>query len=505
MPQLRKQTAIRSSALSIEQRTPPGDRQRSNGFVSSILLFLATAQLAGCATYRPAPIEPAAILTDWKSADPKIASTIVKSETSVPTHFSLQDGIVLEEAICAGLFFNPELRRVRAAFDVAVATSETAGMWKDPTLSFDGEQILADVDHRLIWGGQLAVTIPLSGRPSIERSIAQIEAHRQLAVVLGAEIALLTEIELNWIDLATAETRIELLELTIEDLNHLIEASTRFMAAGAINVVEERLLQIGQAHVVEELLNAKAKRSEIRLQMLQLVGLHPGHPWKFNATLPEVDSQFREDGPEADVNALEAITRHPILGEAIAAYAVAEQRLESEIRRQIPDLTLGLGGGREDGQSRIRFGLGLIPLPLWNQNREGISRAEANRAYASAEVTAAIHELTQRRALATANAESARERLVHLLEVLSPLSKLQLEDARRLMSLGQLDLKLLTDALEEYRRVRLEVLEARAEVLRSQCTLSAILGSDPLRSLSPLAKTLDAKTRSLVEQEKAKN
>ena len=505
MSQFRNRIPMRSDLRSIVPRVPRGDFRRSSGLVFLILLSIATAQLAGCATYRPAPIEPAAILTNWKTTDPKVASAIVKSETAAPTHFSLHDGIVLEEAIYAGLFFNPELRRVRAAFDVTVASSETAGAWKDPNLSFDGEQILADVDHRLIWGGQLAVTIPLSGRPSIERAIAQTEAHRQLAVVLGAEIALLTEIELSWIDLATADTRIELLELTIEDLDHLIEASARFMAAGAINVVEERLLKIGHAHVVEELLNAKAKRSETRLKMLQLIGLHPGHPWRFDATLPKVDSQVLEDHKESGVNALEAITRHPLLGEAIAAYAIAEQRLESEIRRQIPDLTIGLGGGREDGQSRIRFGFGLIPLPLWNQNREGISRAEASRAYAGAEVTAAIHELIQRRALATATAQSARERLAHLLDVLSPLSKQQLEDARRLMGLGQLDLKLLTDALEEYRRVRFEVLEARAEVLRSQCTLNALLGSDPLRSLSPLAKTLDAKTTRTVEQEKAKN
>ena len=131
------------------------------------------------------------------------------------------------------------------------------------------------------------------------------------------------------------------------------------------------------------------------------------------------------------------------------------------------------------------FGLGLLPIPVWNRNREGIARADADRDAASVEIEAIVRDLVQRLAHARTRHEAARTRLAFLEDEVAPLADAQQDDARRLTALGQLDLFLLVDALAEARRVRRELLEARALVLDTRLALVSCTGPFPTLPPAP--------------------
>mgnify|MGYP002639515191 FL=1 len=436
--------------------------------------------LAGCASYSPAPIDPHTLHAEWFALDARRATEAVAAalpeRTAAEPGFNLDDGITLAEAETAALFLNPEMARLRASLGVSLATARSAGDWQDPALGVDGDHVLASIPDRLTWSGSLSITIPLSGRPGLERRLAEAQLERGEAIALGAEWALVADLRREWLQLAQVDARILLIEGAITDLDRLVEASPAFKAARAMSVVEERLLLLGRARAKEERLTALAERAEWRLMILSRLGLHPDHNWRLIASMPDVTTI---EDPSHSAPDFEALLAHPSLSIAMAAYAVAERTLAREVRRQIPDLTIGLGAGREDGDSTLVFGLGLLPIPIWNRNREGIATAEAERAAARIETESILRDLVGRRAIEHAHFHSARERLVFLENEVAPLADAKLDDARRLTALGRLDLILLVEAVEEQRRVRLELLGARAAALDAQISLEALTAPCP--------------------------
>ena len=460
-------------------RTPPGRRARPPVPVGRRLAVVTCTALVlgGCTRYQPRPVDPAEVAARWQAIDARTATEVVAQATTVdgtaaPTGFDLADGIDLVEAEAVALFFNPSLRATRLAVDIPRAGARHAGRWADPELAVDGAYILENVDDPLVLGGTIGITIPLSGRRGAAERLAAAEASEAELAVVGAEWALLTTLHTQWLALAGLQARVALLEQARSEVGSLIDLAPRFRAAQTVTVVDERLLRIQQLRVEDALRQAQVGLAERRLAVLALLGLHPGHEWSLR---PGID-ELPPPGSLAADDALAAALEHPQLRRIMAAYQVAERRLAYEIRKQYPDLRIGLGGGVEEGESRLLFGLGLLPIPVWNANREGIARADAGRALAGIDVEVAVQDLIHRFASARRVRRAADERLAFLEDELAPTVDQQVADARRLTGLGQLDLFLLADAMEQARAVRLELLDARLAAAGAALALHALAG-----------------------------
>ena len=453
------------------EESPP---QRRGACRMAAALGIGTMLLLNsCATYRAKPVDPIALEQAWRSLDPNTASESVRKamgeDSKLPASFDLSDGISLEEAEIAALFFNPSIRVTRLEIGVPGSEAAHATLWEDPELGIDGEYILENVDEPLIFGAGLSITIPLSGRPGVKKKLAEARVSDLEAAALGAEWALLNTLRKDWLRLAAAKARIDLLESSQATLQNLIKLAPKFRAAQAFTVVDERLLQIQLKTVFDSLQQAKNQQEELRLNVIAILGLHPEHNWDLQAKV--VDLAIYNQKPQ-----LKQLLLHPTMRQVLAAYQVAERQLELEVRKQFPDLTFGFGGAIEDDEPRLTLGLGLLPIPMWNRNKAGIASAEVSRDVVAAHVQIALQDILHNDRQ-TRRQESALKRRLEFYETeIAPLADKQVADARRLTGLGQTDLFMLADAVELSRDVKLDLLEIQIEHRLSVLALHALSG-----------------------------
>ena len=485
----------------IYAESPP---QRRGACRMAAALSIGTMLLLNsCAAYRAKPVDPIALEQAWRLLDPTAASESVRKamgdSDKLPESFDLSDGISLDEAEVTALFFNPSIRATRMEIGVPESDAAHAKLWEDPELGIDGEYILENVDEPLIFGAGLSITIPLSGRPGVKKKLAQARVNDAEAAALGAEWALINSLRKDWLRLAANEARIKLLENSQETLQTLINLAPKFRAAQAITVVDERLLQIQLKTVLDSLQQVKYQNEELRLNVIAMLGLHPDHPWNFQADINDLASNNREPN-------LSELIKHPSMRQVLTAYEIAERQLELEVRKQYPDLTLGFGGAVEDDEPRLTFGLGLLPIPLWNRNKAGIASAEINRDVVAMQIQAALQNIIYNDRQSRRQKIALQKRLNFYENEVAPLADQQVADARRLTGLGQVDLFMLADAVELSRDVRLNLLEIQVEHCLAVLELDALTGppidSTHIKNNSPVENSDQEKAEATSIKEK---
>lgn len=347
-----------------------------------------------------------------------------------------------------------------------LAAAGHARLWEDPELGIDGEWVLDDVDDPLVLGGMLSITIPLSGQPGVRQKLARAEASAAEVAVIGAEWALLSTLRRQWALASELAERQALLDTGIAEHAAIQQRALAFQAAGALTGAEAQLLELQHQSLRLQALALEAEADQARLAIIALLGLHPAGSWRL--------SLGNTESPAQAVAAVDA--EHPDLRLALAAYTVAERRLELEVRKQYPDLVLGIGGGSDEGVGRLSFGLGLLPLPIWNRNRQGIAVAEAERAVQEAAISAALQDLEQRRALAAATLAAAERRTQLLRDEVAPLVTAHIAMVQQLIGAGRLDIHLLASAAERAIEHRLDLATARWAIIKAQLDLAALAG-----------------------------
>ncbi|MFI4859746.1 MAG: TolC family protein [Phycisphaerales bacterium JB063] len=413
------------------------------------LVALWTVALSGCVSYEPAPIDLSTMEHDWAQRLQDMPG--MSDDTPGP---GLGDGLTLDEAIAVALYGNPSLRHARLEAGVELASAQHAGLWDDPELSFD---LMRNVDAGTdpwIYGASLGFTIPLSGRLDVERDQAWASYDTAWYAVAIAEWELTRELTRDWIAWSATREQARAQARYLDDLDALIDTANALVEQGELAPAEARLLQIEQMQRSIAMLQLENEAARQHRALVALMGLKPGVPYELTPTLEAPAPQGETQAPTPQT--------HPRVLSALAQYEQAELALRRETVKQRPDLTLGPAFENEEGQSRIGFGLGL-PLPMWNANRQGIAVASAARAAAHAQVelayqsaSAELHEAAMRQRAADAMRQAVRDDLL-------PLTARQIDEARRLVELGEIEVLLLSQAVIAAADTELMLIELRAQ------------------------------------------
>lgn len=425
-------------------------------------IALATA---GCARYQSQPLDLREFSAQWRQASVAPELSPVGDQGPV----DLDDGVSLAEAELIALVYHPELRTLRLRAGVPLAAADQAGRWSDPELGVEVEHILEEVDEPWVVMGSLAITIPLSGSPSARRRLRAAEADAALAQVLAQEWALRQALRRAWTDWSRAQALSELLARHGSALAALLDIAEQLHAGGQLDAPQIRAIRLAHATAGIDREDATTAAQVARLDLLALCGLHPDSPLRLQPSLELTSPELPEDE-------LELLLTHPELRAAMAAYQVAERSLALAVRRQYPDLRIGLGGGVDGGQSRLAFGLGLLPIPIWNGNGEEIATTRAERAASGSDTQAVLQTLTHRLAVARHEHLAATSRLTRLRESLLPMVEAQERDLRLQAERGRIDVALLLDAQQRGKDLRLRALDAQAQAAQATIALQDALG-----------------------------
>ncbi len=459
--------------------------------------------LAGCATYERRPLELEQYAEDWPLRELGVdsirdcAETLTDGEQDVP--YDPSDGLSLMEAEAVALVFNPQLRLARAQAEVPLAGAPEAGWWPDPAFeanvkrftnrgsrekfrfsgaSFNGVNsggigvngLSADglettqpgyrrtsgdfIDDPWIVAASLSITIPISGRLAVEKDQAWAEYAASWRRILISEWELLTRLRAAWLEWSTTHERIEVIQAFVEQLGAITTMTERLAAAGELKETDARLLLVELQRQHAALYAAESEAELQRLELFAMLGLAPEAPVELR---PDVFIPRIDQAPDSRRDTV--LRRDPRILAVRAEYEAAEQRLRLEVRKQFPDLNVGPSYSFEEGFSRLGFGFGF-PIPLWNHNRQAVAEATAEREAARARAEAQIEQVFSELARAEARLRYAARQRKMLLDNVVPLVDRQIEDTRKLLDLGEVDVFVLRDALISAAKTRLDVLSA---------------------------------------------
>jgi cobalt-zinc-cadmium efflux system outer membrane protein len=429
------------------------------------LAAAAPLVLSACTPYQRRDVDVAAHAELFRQRT--AASVAIAADPNAP--FDLADGCSLREAEAIALVLNPGLRVGRAKLGVAEATAAESGRWSDPVLAADVTRVLESVAEPWKLAVSVGITLPLSGRLDAERRHDDAARDAELLRVHAAEWSTRIAVRRAWVERITAERRRAEIADAIGRVDGVARIAARLEELGEIGRIEARLFRIDIAVRRERLIGAEAALADADLTLRALLGLPAAAGIDFVGDLPEAnvgdDSHVRE----------RLVTGSTEIAIARADYEVAERTLALEVRKQYPDLTIGPGYGREDGNNQFLLGLSL-PLPILNANRQAIATANAGRDLASTALTSLIEEqiLHLERAIVRHNA--ALRRLQLFGDEVMPLAHSQFEDAKRVADLGEVDTLVLLESLTRRSDAQLALLDAQRDAALAALDIDLLVG-----------------------------
>jgi outer membrane protein TolC len=385
-----------------QQVAPNGNSMRALvGRTYSLHRFILALSLtmAGCATYRPAPLAPEAGLVR-----PDLAEAVALAPVAHPrlpaAVLRLDQPLGELDVARLALLLNPELRAQRRQAGVADAQLFAAGLLPDPQWS-----LAVDVPGTAGLVDALTAGLGLDLGNLLARPAAR-QASRHALEKVRLDIAWS-----EWLAINQARTlcrRIHFLQVQADIAGQSTTVARRLFQLSAENkrrgdarLDETTIYQVAFIDAQDRHLAILRSLAQARLELNALLGLKPAD--ELRLAPPPPAGRFHLDSNQL---------MHDAIGQRLDLRALREGYLaqESELRRavraSIPLPQLSWNRARDTGGVWTRgVGVGLA-VPIWNRGRGSIRIASANREQLAAEYEARVYQASMDIAGATSDLEA---------------------------------------------------------------------------------------------------
>jgi cobalt-zinc-cadmium efflux system outer membrane protein len=306
-----------------------------------------------------------------------------RAQTSV----SEKKTITLEELQQIALQNNPTFRQSAANIQAAEGRKKQSGLYPDPTVGYQGEQIRGGSFHGGEQGFFVQQDIVLGGKLGLNRKVFDQELQQAVTEADEQKIRVVTNVRMSYIQALASQQTLELRQNLSKLADDAVETS-------------HQLANVGQADAPDVL------ESEVEAQQAQLAVTmaeqNQQRVWKAlaavvgNPRLPLMNLEGRLEDT-LPVNADELVEK--IVNESPAVRIVelgvkrAEAALARAKRESIPDLQLRAGMQQNgellsDGKSVGVQGFADVGvrIPIFNRNQGNIATAKADAERARREV-----------------------------------------------------------------------------------------------------------------------
>ncbi len=305
------------------------------------------------------------------------------------TPASEQKTITLEELQQMALQNNPTFAQSAANIQAAEGRKKQAGLYPNPTVSYQGEQIRGGSFHGGEQGFFVQQDIVLGGKLGLNRKIFDQELKQAETEAEEQKLRVVTNVRMSYIQALAAQQTLELRQNLSKLADDAVETS-------------HQLANVGQADAPDVL------ESEVEAQQAQLAvtmaGQNQQRVWKAlaavvgNPRLPlmKVEGKLEDTSPvNADELMEKIVNESPAVRIAELGVKRAQAALARAKREPIPDLQLR-GGMQQNGEllsGPNGRSVGLqgfanvgVRIPIFDRNQGNIATAKADGERAKREV-----------------------------------------------------------------------------------------------------------------------
>lgn len=490
--------SVRSRLLAPCAAVAPGSRAAARSAVAACVAV--SVAFGGCATYRPAPISPAATAAAFESRtleDTGLRAFIQRNvKREVPQWPPAQWDVEL--LTLAAYYFHPDLDVARAKWGVAQAGVVTAGMRPNPTITA-GAQFNANTPQGTSpWtlGLNLDIPIETAGKRGYRLAQANYLSEAARLAIAGAASLVRSRVRGALLDLQSArQTHAVLLQQRQlqQDQVALLE---RRLALGMASTPEVTQARIALNQSVLALDDAERARSDAHARLASALGLS-GKALDQVAIAPNLFAEFPA-APSDEMRTRALLNRADVLA-ALAEYAASQSALQLEIANQYPDIHLGPGYSWDQGARKWSVGLS-VALPIMNQNQGPIAEARARRIQAAAAFNSAQARAIGEIEAAFAGYRASRNKLVSV-QALQDAQAALLRKAEASFKAGETDRGTLLGAQLEAAHVALSRVDALAKAQQALGALEdAVL--PPLPAPESVAASIQDNPRQTKEKDR---
>jgi cobalt-zinc-cadmium efflux system outer membrane protein len=284
---------------------------------------------------------------------------------------------------------NPTFAQSAANIQAAEGRKKQSGLYPNPTVGYQGEQIRGGSFHGGEQGFFVQQDIVLGGKLGLNRKIFDQDLKQAEAEAEEQKLRVVTNVRMSYIQALAAQRTLELRQNLTRLADDAVETSRQLANVGQADApdVLESEVEAQQA----QLAVIMAERNQQRIwRVLAAVVGNPG------LALMKLDGKL-EDTPPVNAEELmeKIVNESPAVRIAELGVKRAEAALAREKRETIPDLQLR-GGIQQNGELLSAPGgkaVGLqgfanvgVRLPIFNRNQGNIATAKADAERARREV-----------------------------------------------------------------------------------------------------------------------
>jgi len=329
------------------------------------------------------PVHRAARFVLWFAVSLSLVALPGRAQTSA----SEQKTITLEELQQMALQNNPTFRQSAANIQAAEGRKKQSGLYPNPTVGYQGEQIRGGSFHGGEQGVFVQQDIVMGGKLGLNRKIFDQELRQAETEAEEQKVRVVTNVRMSYIQALAAQQTLELRQNLSRLADDAVETS-------------HQLANVGQADAPDML------ESEVEAQQAQLAVTmaeqNQQRVWKAlaavvgNPRLPLIKLEGKlEDTPTVNADELveKIVNESPAVRIAELGVKRAEVALALAKREPIPDLQLR--GGMQQNGELLSDGspVGLqgfadvgVRIPIFNRNQGNIATAKADTERAKREV-----------------------------------------------------------------------------------------------------------------------
>lgn len=372
--------------------------------------LMITVFLTACVSYIPHPLKPDESLAtlDARHIEDIVLMKQLREHYPQydwpPAHWDLTQLNFMATEI------HPEIAQAQAEYQLAKAGLQSSRIRPNPQLNLTKQHTSNPPDGQGTWttGVGLDFLLETAGK----RDAKQRFAAQQLAVaqtgLINAQWQLRAHIRDALLAISEAESTQSFLQKQISLATSSVQAWNNRVAMGMAARPEQLVIEAHLMDLKQQLSAATHDEVDARHQLATALGLTPNAIEHMPLNLPVAHIVLPSDQQPVIVQALR---QRADIQASLAEYAASEAKLQFEVAKQYPDITLSPSYSW-DAQSMIwSLGVGLV-LPLFNHNQSGIAEAEADRQVAQARFETL--QLTRRNAIAQVEKDEQASALTEL-------------------------------------------------------------------------------------------